>query len=46
MLEKKVTGDKWKKLLFIEKIIISHNMKYYVKSIKGIKVKLPDIRGL
>ena len=39
MLEKccavvKVTDDTWKKLLFIEKIIKSHNAKYYVKSLK------------
>ena len=36
----------WKKNLFIEKIIISHNLKYYVRSLKRSKVKLSDIRVL
>ena len=42
----KVTGDTWKTLIFIEKIIMPHNSKYYVKSLKRNKVKLSDIRGL
>ena len=32
--------------LFLYKIIMSHNMKYYVKSFKRNKLKLSDIRGL
>ena len=34
------------KILFIEKIVMSHNKKYYVKSLKRNKVKSSDIRGL
>ena len=50
MLEKrceviKVTGDTWKKLIFNE-IIMPHNTKYYVKSLKSNKVKLSNIRWL
>ena len=33
-------------IVFIEKIIMSHNAKYYVKSLKRNKVKSSDIRGL
>ena len=32
--------------LFIYKIIMSHNVKYYVKSLKRNKLKLSHIRGL
>ena len=42
----KVIGDTWKKILLIEKIIMSQNGKYYVKSLKRNKVKFSDIRGL
>ena len=33
------------KILIIEKITVSRNAKY-IKSLKGIKVKSSDIRGL
>ena len=50
MLEKpcavvKVTGDTWKKL-FIMKIIITQNAKYYANSVKRNKVKSSTTRGL
>ena len=34
------------KTLFTEKIVMSHNAKYYVKSLKTNKVKSSDLRGL
>ena len=51
MLEKhcavvKSYQDTWEKPLYIEKIIMSRNTKYYIKSFKRNKVKLSDIRGL
>ena len=38
--------EKWTKILFIEKIIISHKAKYYAKYLKSNEVKSSDTRGL
>ena len=38
--------EKWTKILFIEKIIISHNTIYYAKYLKRNEVKSSDTRGL